>query len=60
LSPLWKLRIAIARWLLSGGPEGYDYYFHRQRVELRSGRTLGASTGILAADWSEVLEAGIE
>jgi hypothetical protein len=51
MSLIWKARIAIARWLLADGPEGYDYYFRAQSLSYRKSARLRAPL-----DWSEVME----
>jgi hypothetical protein len=68
---IWKLRLAIGRWLLEAAPEGVELYFRSNRVHTRRKRTSFAEAGEMAerifaisprencSDWSEVLEAGL-
>lgn len=50
---IWRIRLSVARWLLSGAPQGVELYFRRNRVLERS---RAVKRGVLAQDWSEVLE----
>jgi hypothetical protein len=42
VTTLWSFRLYLARLLLGAGPEGYDFYFHRQVLDVRRQRGTAA------------------